>query len=171
MSSSSKKTVSVGSILSSLNFLTKDQIQNLVNLKFNNGEEKLSLEDVNFIYEIVWIIKKLGYDVGYNFLSRDWEKELNIESESEIISETGSETISELRKKILFENPLLENAKEKFNVDMNIYKTKVEVQAGEKCKKCGSEETISATKQTRSADEMAQIKITCINCKHRWNAQ
>jgi len=150
------KKESVSSVLKKLDILTNEQIKNLTGLKFSNGENILNLEDRNFLYEIVWLIKEKGYDIAYNFLSADWEKVL------------GSHNI---RKKMLFENPLMEPAKDKFYLDMNIYKTRVEVEAGEKCRKCGSTETISLTKQTRSADEAATIKITCINCKFRWTAQ
>lgn len=149
------KKESIESVLKSLK-LTDGEVKSLKELKFSNGEPILTLEDRNFIYEIVWLIKEKGYDVAYNFLSADWEKVL------------GSYNI---RKKMLFENPLLEKAKDKFYLDMNIYKTRVEVEAGEKCRKCGSTETISIEKQCRSADEAATIKITCINCKFRWTAQ
>ena len=154
MSSVSKKK-NLSSVLKSLD-LKDNEIKNLTELKFINGEPILTLDDTNFLYEIVWLIKEKGYDIAYNFLSVDWEKVL------------GSEDI---RKKMLFENPLMEKAKDKFYIDMNIYKTRVTVEAGEKCRKCGSTETISASKQTLSADEQATIKITCINCKFRWTAQ
>lgn len=37
-----------------------------------------------------------------------------------------------------------------------------------KCTKCGSEETISSQKQTRSADEPMTIFITCLKCGKKW---
>ena len=136
--------------------VTSEQADNLLSVKFTNGENILTLEDRNFLYEIVWLLNEKGYDITYNFLSTDWEKIL------------GSYNI---RKKMLFENPLLERAREKFNTDLNIYKTKVEVSAGEKCRKCGSTETVSISKQTKSCDEQVSIKLVCINCKFRWSAQ
>jgi len=150
------KKESVSSVLKKLTVLTDEQIKELTELKFSDGEAILTLEDRNFLYEIAWLIKEKDYEITYNFLSADWEKVL------------GSHNI---RKKMLFENPLLEKAKDKFYLDMNIYKTRISVEAGEKCRKCGSTETISVSKQTRSADEAATIKITCINCKFRWTAQ
>ena len=136
--------------------VTKDQSEALSSLKFENGEFILTLEDRNFLYEIMWMLNEVGYDISYNFLSANWEKVL------------GSHNI---RKKMLFENPLLEKARDKFKLDLDIYKTKVEVSAGEKCRKCGSIETISITKQTRSCDEAPTIKISCLSCKYRWTAQ
>ena len=147
------KNESISSVLKKLDILTDEQIKNLTELKFSNGENILTLEDRNFLYEIVWLIKEKGYDVAYNFLSADWEKVL------------GSMNI---RKKILFENPLMESAKDKFYSDMNIYKTRVSVEAGEKCRKCGSTETISIAAQLRSADEGMSYKHQCVQCKFRW---
>ncbi len=138
------------------NLVTKEQTNELLSLKFSDGEPILTLEDRNFLYETVWLLNENGYDITYNFLSAGWEKVL------------GSYNI---RKKMLFENPLLEKAKDKFNTDLNIYKTKVTVESGEKCRKCGSIETISISKQTRSCDEISTIKISCLNCKFRWTAQ
>lgn len=135
--------------------LTEKQFQELTQLKFSSGEKILSGEDY-FTYEIAWLLYKLGFTITYNFLNAGWDKVL-----------TGED----IRRQMLFENPLLEKAKDKFILDMNIYKTRIEVEAGEKCRKCGSIETISATKQTRSADEAATIKILCLNCKFRWTAQ
>jgi DNA-directed RNA polymerase subunit M/transcription elongation factor TFIIS len=54
---------------------------------------------------------------------------------------------------------------------MEVFKSKLEVSAGEKCKKCGSENTISISAQTRSADEAQTIKIQCLDCKFRWTSQ
>ena len=136
--------------------LTNDQARELSSLKFRDGEYRLTLEDRNFVYEIVWLLKEVGYEKTYNFLSADWEKVL------------GSHNI---RKRMLFENPLLDRARDKFILDMDIFKTTVQVEAGEKCRKCGSEETISVTMQTRSADEASTIKHVCVACKNRWTSQ
>ena len=137
-------------------YVTEQEAKNLTELKFENGENKLSMKHPYFTYEIAWLLRETGYEKTYNFLSTNWEEVL------------GSEDI---RNKMLFENPLMSPAKDKFIKDMNIYKEKITVEAGEKCKKCGSTETISVTKQTRSADEAATIKITCLSCKFRWSAQ
>ena len=134
--------------------VSQKEAQKLFNLTFENGE--VMLDDTEFLYEISWLLNETDYDIVYNFLNAGWEKVL------------GSENI---RQKILFQNPLMEPARNKFTSDMNIYKTRVEVEAGEKCRKCGSMETISLSLQQRSCDEMTSIKITCINCKFRWSAQ
>jgi len=136
--------------------VNKEQATLLTNLKFSNGEPKLSFEDRNFLYEVVWMLNTLGFDITFNFLSADWEKVFGTQN---------------IRKKMLFENPLLEKNREKFILDLDIFRNTAKVEAGEKCRKCGSEETISVVKQVRSCDEIQQIKITCLHCKHKWNAQ
>jgi DNA-directed RNA polymerase subunit M/transcription elongation factor TFIIS len=127
--------------------LSGDQAKQLANLKFDNGEYRLTLEDRNFVYEIVWLLKEVGFDKTYNFLSTNWEKVL------------GSHNI---RKRMLFENPLLDRARDKFILDMDIFKTQVQVEAGEKCRKCGSEETISVVSFIRSLDEPPRIAVKCL---------
>ena len=136
--------------------ITAKEAQNLADLKFHNGESKLSMKHSYFTYEILWLLKEVGYEKTYNFLSADWEKVL------------GEENI---RKKMLFENPLMTPAKDKFILDMHIYKEQISVEAGEKCKRCGSVETISIAIQSRAADEAVNIKLYCVSCKLRWNAQ
>ena len=54
---------------------------------------------------------------------------------------------------------------------MEIYSTRPEVEMGEACKRCKSENTIAVTSQTRRADEAQTIQIRCIACGHHWIAQ
>jgi DNA-directed RNA polymerase subunit M/transcription elongation factor TFIIS len=137
--------------------LTNSEINSLANLRFQDGEQILSLQYRWFVYEIIWILSKKGFDITYNFLNMNWEKIL------------GNANI---RKKILFENPLMEKSREKFLVDMEIYRNKNEVvEGGEACKKCLSTSTISVEKQMRSADEPVTIRVTCLECGYKWTAQ
>lgn len=159
---SSKDIKNITSLLSSLkgedgkNLVTKKQCEDLASLRFSDGEMKLSMEYRNFVYEVVWMLNELGFDITYNFLSADWEKVF------------GSQNI---RKKMLFENPLLEDVRKKFETDMNIYKDKIEVEAGEKCRKCQSTSTISLSKQIARADEQVALQIVCLDCRYKWRAQ
>lgn len=139
------------------NLVNKEEANNLSNLKFKNGETMLNMENRWFVYEIVWLLNKLGYEATYNYLNVDWEKVV------------GNFNI---RKKMMFENPLMSPAKEKFAVDMEIYRNKVDiVEGGEKCRRCQSDATYSVEKQTRSCDEAISIRIWCSACGFRWNAQ
>ena len=152
----SKKVKDVSSILVSLGGISKSEADTLTELKFSDGEKILSLEEVWFIYEMVWVLKQVGYEKTLNFLSVNWEKVL------------GKMNI---RKKMLFENPLMEKTKEKFALDMEIYRNKVDVEKGEPCKRCRSENTIAVSVQNRSSDEAETIKIRCLSCNFRWTAQ
>ena len=139
---------------------TSDQAKTLSNLKFaQSGEKILTMEDRNFLYEIIWMLsqEKVGYEGTYNFLITSWEKLL------------GQHNI---RNKMLFENPLLSQEREKFLVDLEIYRDKVDIEeGGENCPKCQSSSTVSISKQKLSADEMSTITIWCTDCKYKWYAQ
>jgi DNA-directed RNA polymerase subunit M/transcription elongation factor TFIIS len=131
----------------------------LTSLKFkHSGEPVLTLEDRYFVYEVVNMLNELNYEQVYNFLSTDWE--------------TVFGSMHNIRRKIIFDNPLMAPARDKFQLDMEIFRTRVDVTKGAvDCRKCGSEETISMEKQTRSADEPTSVYVFCTQCKHKWRAQ
>ena len=130
----------------------------LTSLKFQRGDHILTLEDRYFVYEIVNMLNTLDYVVVYNFLATNWES----------IFGSGPN----LRKKILFENPLLSKSRDRLELDMEIFRSRVEVSKGAvDCKRCGSEETLSVERMTRSADEPMTIRVTCLQCKYKWTAQ
>lgn len=138
--------------------ITPNQAIALVELKFDSGDNILTLTDRPFVYEIVNMLNKLNYEVVYNFLNAGWEKVFG--------SGAG------LRKKILFENPLLSRSKDKLKMDMEIYRNKIDVERGMvDCKRCGSSETLSVASQKRSADEPMTVRVTCLSCNHKWTAQ
>lgn len=138
--------------------VTQEQAITLTSLRFSNGEVVMEPSDKYFSYEIVNMLNKINYEVVYNFLSTDW------------IGVFGN--IPDIRRKILFDNPLLSSAKDKQLLDMEIFRRRIDVvEGGVKCKKCGSDNTISMEKQTRSADEPMTIMVTCQQCRHHWRAQ
>lgn len=147
---SNLKKESGGSLINSV------QASNLVNLKFKNGENILTFEHIYFVYEIAWLLQEKGYDIVFNFLSTNWEN---------VFGEFN------LRKKILFENPLLDKAKDKFYSDMDIFKTRVEVSEGEKCPRCQSKETIVVSAQSRRCDESESQYASCTICTYKWRLQ
>lgn len=143
----------VETTLVSLN-VEKDEAKALTDLNFVNNGPILTMEDRYFIYEVLGMLKKVGYEETYKFLNQGWEYSLGI------------------RKKMLFESPLMRRAREKFQVDMEIYRNKPDpVTHGEKCLKCQSDSTISITTQTKSSDEISTIKVKCLQCGFRWTAQ
>lgn len=142
--------------------VTKDQAIILSNLTFNDGEEILTLDDEYFLYEVVNMLFVVGYEATLEYLSTDWEKAFGGD-----VSDKNS-----IRKRMLFYSPLLKEARDKFDIDLDIYRNTIEVGKGVvSCKRCGSDETISLEKQTRSADEPTTIRVTCLQCDYKWRAQ
>ena len=130
----------------------------LTSLRFTSGEPVLSLTDRYFVFEVTNLLNQLDYEVVYNYLSANWEE----------VFGSGPR----LRKNILFMNPLMDPAREKMALDMEIYRNRIEVAKGAvDCPKCGSDETISIERQIRSGDEGASIFCSCVQCRHRWRAQ
>ena len=139
--------------------VTYDEAIALTNIKFDNGEPLLRLENRYFVYEVVNMLNSLDFEVVYNFLNAGWEKVFGP-------SRPG------IRKKIIFENPLLGPAKEKLALDMEIFRNRVDVEKGSvDCRKCGSEETISVERQVRASDEPVSIFCRCLQCSYAWRAQ
>lgn len=46
--------------------------------------------------------------------------------------------------------------------------TKIKNTVGIHCKKCGSDNVFSESRQTRSADEAMTVFYTCLNCGNKW---
>lgn len=139
--------------------VTPEEANNLVALKFSNKEPILTLEDRSFLIEVAWLLAhpNVGYEKTRNFLSTNWEKVFG--------------TLHNIRTKMLFENPLLEPARDKFALDMEIFRNKTDVVVGgENCPRCGSQETISSERQLRACDEMSTLKCYCLSCTLRWTA-
>lgn len=133
-----------------------NQALSLESLRFSTGEAILTLENRPFIYEIVGMLSVLDFVIVYNFLNAGWDKIFD----------------GDIRKKIIFENPLLEKSKDKLAMDMEIYRSKVEVAMGAyNCRKCGSQETLTVTSQTRSSDEPMTVRVSCLQCQYKWTAQ
>ena len=139
------------------------QALNLVSLRFKkSGQPVLDINDRYFTYEIVNMLNQADYEIVYNFLSAGWED----------VFDTPGLPINKLRRKMLFENPLMQPAKERLALDMEIFRNRVDVSKGAvDCKKCGSDETIAVEKQVRSADEPMTIRVTCLQCQYKWTAQ
>jgi hypothetical protein len=135
------------------------QAKELTDLRFSVSDEPiLSLDYREFVYEIVYMLNILDYDVVKGFLSTDWEK---------IFGVTG-----DIRDKMLFAGPLLKQSRDKLLMDMEIYRGTTDVVVGaEDCRKCGSKETLSVAKQQRSADEPMTIRCHCLSCGNKWVAQ
>jgi len=130
----------------------------LTSLKFQTtGEPVLTLEDRPFVYEVVGLLNQLDYEIVYNFLSANWDKIFG--------------TVPDIRKKIILDNPLLQGARDRLAMDMEVFRGKTDVAKGVLCKRCGSEETISVERQIRKSDEPVSIFCYCQACSYKWQAQ
>ena len=152
--------------------VTKEEANSLASLKFKNGESMLNMQHRWFVYEIIWLLNKVGYLPTYNYLTVDWEKVFGIDYNIQTQSGYRSAADYNIRKKMMFENPLMSPSKEKFAVDMEIYRNKADVvEGGEKCRRCQSESTYSVVSMNKKCDEMQTIRIWCSACGYRWTAQ
>ena len=165
---SDKASRSLGTLLGSLKkddgsaLLTKDQAAALTNIKLSNGENLILPEDRYFLLEVSNMVNKLGYEKTYEYLSnggnQKWDEKLG--------------GFKDLRKKILFLSPLMQPARDKAQIDMEIYRNKPDVViGGENCKKCGSNQVISTESQNRRCDEISTIMCACLQCSYKWRAQ
>lgn len=145
--------------------LDEQQISELLELKFSDNVEILSIQtsgDKGFTFDIIWLIDELGYEAVYEFLAKDWEKLLKLEEA----------TNEYKRRRILYENPIFGKNRDNLLIELFYFKNPVLISEGAvECRKCGSKETLSASKQTRSADEPTDIKVTCLHCGEHWKVQ
>lgn len=72
---------------------------------------------------------------------------------------------------LTFGSPLMRSAKEKYIIDLEILRTKMDVIPGTgqfECSRCHGKNVLYIEKQMRSADEPMNVKCTCVDCGHRW---
>lgn len=142
---------------------SKEEAKKLSMLKLGK-DPMFTFKERYFLYEMINMFKKLkdkhnddGFDIGFNYLNSEWEKIYN----------------GDYRRTIIFQSPVLTSAENKFKVDIMIYNTKVVPEKGiYTCKnpKCKSDQTISVEKQIRSADEPADIFVTCVKCGYHFKS-
>jgi len=131
--------------------LTSNQISDLLSIRYSNGQPVITLQDRDILYEMMNLINKIGWEEGYRYL----------------VQSTFPDKTS-----VILENPLLQKERQQLYADMENYRNRpITGKGAYKCGKCGSEETISAEKQTRSADEPMTVHVTCTACNNRWRVQ
>jgi DNA-directed RNA polymerase subunit M/transcription elongation factor TFIIS len=138
-----KTSRNIEELIKKTGILTEDEkINELVkNVKklTENEEESLAL-----IYELLGMIKEEGFEKVMK-MKRNNKKEW-------IFLQKG------------LEKSLRENV---FRLKVN--KEKMEVKSGLfKCRRCGSNRTVSMEIQLRRADEPMSIVVTCIDCEFKW---
>lgn len=146
---------SLSSILSQLrnesgdSILTKEEIQSLLSLTFGNGEKMFQPEQQDFTYEFVHLIELYGFDSVFLYLS----------------AFTDSKPNKNLRKDILLNHEVFNDARNHLYTEINDFKNPVKIiEGGVSCVFCGSDDTVTPMKQTRSGDEGQLVKTICLSC-------
>ncbi|MNL13397.1 Transcription factor S-II (TFIIS) [compost metagenome] len=130
--------------------LNDEQISALMNLSFGENNYMLSMSRRPLLYEIMNTLSKFGFDITYNYLSSTSFANAN---------------------EVILRGPAMSKTGDMALFDLNNYRMKQITSKGiHKCKSCGSKETISSEKQTRSADEPTTVKVECIHCGKKWVA-
>ncbi len=130
------------------------EIKNILNVRKNNGMQTLTLEneadeDIGYIFEIIGLINKIGYEETYKFL-----KENN----------------DEVDEKTVLKSTFFDDMKRKYNMETAKMRNKVKISSNGQftCPRCGSKDTSSVEQQTRAGDEGSTVFITCNGCGHHW---
>lgn len=131
--------------------ISEDELKSLKSTNYSNGNPIINPEKSignSILYEILYRVKssKSKYILAWISI-RSWENE----------------------DEIFFSLPEFDNSKFKFDKFIESYHDEPEVTVGMyTCRKCGSKETISASKQTRSADEPETVRVECLFCSFTW---
>jgi len=137
---------------------TPDQVRSLRSLTLITGRPVLVAGPI--MYQFIVFALQNGATK-----TMDW-----IQS-NEIIGEPGK-TVWKTHEEILWDSPSLESAREKFAIDIEIFKNKSAVTEGLfECPRCHSKKTIVSERQARSADEPTNITVTCDACRKQWRVQ
>lgn len=73
--------------------------------------------------------------------------------------------------KFSIQNEINKDLYEKIPIELfkqEVINTKFKNTFGIKCRKCGSENVYSESRQTRSGDEAMTVFYTCLDCDYRW---
>jgi len=134
-------------VRSYFNFLSKNQIDQLLSLKYKDGRSIISLRDREVIFEIVSLLKEVN---DFNLIKMELE---NINNRDDII----------------FGNRAMFVPRYRAALEVEMMRNQIEVEeGGYTCPKCKGNRTISTMSQTRSADEPMTTFIVCTDCQTRW---
>ncbi len=125
-----------------------EKIKTLINLAYKNGTPLLSLEENSgFVFEVIGLLKKIGYDKTLEFLK-------TIKATQEIPT-----------SKTVFKNDIFIPQKEFYIGEISKIRDAIKVKEGTvTCIKCGEKNTLESESQTRSSDEMKTYKVYCYDC-------
>jgi len=128
------------------------QIDKLLSLK-NKNEYIFTYQNVGFIYEVFSMLRSLGFDETYRFLT-------TTKFDSKIIP---------ARK--IFDSDSFERERTAYQFDISVLRDELQVKPKGlvKCKKCYSQNTENQTNdRQRGGDEGMIYKVHCNDCGHTW---
>ena len=131
--------------------VTQEQLSDIKNLKYKNGEYIVGdIKNNDIYYEIICRIQKQGYNFVYDFLiSKKWDN-----AEDLYFSLTEYESSSYKYNKFIEENFTVKKVVEGLYI----------------CRRatCRSNKTESYTRQTRARDEGETVFVKCTVCGENW---
>jgi DNA-directed RNA polymerase subunit M/transcription elongation factor TFIIS len=132
--------------------LNDKQIEKLLSLK-NKNEYIFTYQNIGFIYEVFSMIRSLGFDETYRFLT-------TTTFDSKIIS-----------SKKIFESDIFERERTTYQIDISRLRDEFQVKAKGlvKCKRCQSQNTENMNNdRQRGGDEGMIYRVRCNDCNHTW---
>lgn len=121
-------------------------IQKLFALEYPDGTKILNSRSPSFVVEVLNMIKKTSFQETIAYLKTVPNK-----------------------KKAILDSPLLEPQRERERIQLDNLQKTIEAESGDYvCSGCGSDRTISRSKQLRSADEGASTLVRCLDCNRGW---
>lgn len=125
---------------------TEEQIQQLVQLQYENGTSIIDPNRRDVIMEVIGMLIAQNFDEVVDFLTDAPNPEF-----------------------VLWEQESMDEGRIKVIREINIQQAEeVGVKGVGKCKYCPSTELVFATKQLRSADEAMTIFVRCVMCQKQW---
>ncbi len=130
---------------------TSSEISTLKNLKWRNGNLLITLENINYLYEICGLININGFKKTIEELDKSLNDNLDFNT-------------------IIFNSNVFNNAKNIYDSELVKLRDKIKARVGIiNCPKCGGNNTQSITVRKRGGDEALTNVNTCFDCDTRWD--
>ena len=128
-------------------FLSNEQLEQLLSLKYPNGKSIITLRDREVMYEVICLIKEVD---DFELIKNEMTNVKN-------------------RDDIIFGNREMFVSRYRAGLEVEMMRNQIEVEeGGYTCPKCKGNRTISTMSQTRSADEPMTTFIVCTDCQNKW---
>lgn len=129
--------------------LTIEQVAQIKKLTYKNKRPILTADDPPFLNDILGIVVALGFDEAYSFLSH-------------------SDGFTD-KNNLLKLSPMSVLPRQREQMELTTYRP-IPKKGFYTCD-CGSDNTITIERQSRSGDEAMKQEVKCIHCGRKWNVQ